>query len=153
MKVPCISLWQPWAWWIMKRWKPLETRKHARFHWLEGKTIGIHAAKKWDKYAMKLALPYLDMDQIMDTHAYFEHREHGLLGTAEVKRFYQKLDDQQGSVALCPTGHWLSGLLLGSVKSFDKPIEIPGRQGVWYEEIAIPWEKGGETSCQLTETR
>lgn len=34
--IKCISMWQPWAWWVMRGWKTIETRTHNRFKGLAG---------------------------------------------------------------------------------------------------------------------
>src|SRR5258708_32606761 len=50
-----ISLWQPWASLIACGAKPFETRHWAPPRELIGQTIAIHAAKKIDKDAAKMA--------------------------------------------------------------------------------------------------
>lgn len=50
MKV--ITLWQPWATWVVLGWKTIETRLHPRFASLAGQVIGIHAGLKFDDLAM-----------------------------------------------------------------------------------------------------
>jgi hypothetical protein len=50
-----ISLWQPWASLIACGAKPYETRSWAPPRGLIGQTIAIHAAKKIDKDAAKMA--------------------------------------------------------------------------------------------------
>ena len=50
--MPAISLYQPWAEWIMLGWKVIETRKHWRFACLVGKDVLIHAAMRYDVRAI-----------------------------------------------------------------------------------------------------
>lgn len=59
--LPVITLYQPWATWIMRGWKTIETRTHNRFACLEDKTILIHAGLKTDAEAFNN--PYLTKEQ------------------------------------------------------------------------------------------
>lgn len=49
---PVITLYQPWATWIMRELKTIESRTHARFNSLLYKTILIHAGQTTDKTAI-----------------------------------------------------------------------------------------------------
>lgn len=63
MIYPSITLTQPWATWIIRGWKTIETRTHNRFACLDKKTILIHAGMTTDKSAANN--PYLTKDQLM----------------------------------------------------------------------------------------
>src|ERR1700686_5562808 len=84
-QIICISLWRPWAEWVMLGWKTLETRRHARFKTLVGKRVGIHASQKWDKDAIGIASKYLTDDQIAASN-WMRHALDGgkILGTVFV---------------------------------------------------------------------
>ena len=61
---PVITLYQPWATWIMRGWKTIETRTHSRFACLRGQTILIHAGKTTDKSELVTENIYLTSQQI-----------------------------------------------------------------------------------------
>src|SRR5690242_4550408 len=63
--LPVITLYQPWATWIMREWKTIETRTHARFACLLHKTILIHAGQKTDDSHLTVQNPYLTREQII----------------------------------------------------------------------------------------
>lgn len=60
---PVITLYQPWATWIMRRWKTIETRTHNRFVKLLGKSVLIHAGQQTD--ATAAWNPYLTEEEIL----------------------------------------------------------------------------------------
>lgn len=60
---PVITLYQPWATWIVRGWKTIETRTHNKFACLIGKTILIHAGQKTDASAINN--PYLTKEQLL----------------------------------------------------------------------------------------
>src|SRR5689334_13020773 len=62
MIYPVITLYQPWATWIMRGWKTIETRTHNKFSRLEGKRILIHAGLTTDADAINN--PYLTKQQL-----------------------------------------------------------------------------------------
>ncbi len=51
MIYPVITLYQPWATWVVRGLKPTETRLHNRFQSLIGKRILIHAGMTMDAVA------------------------------------------------------------------------------------------------------
>src|ERR1035437_8721493 len=61
---PAITLYQPWATWIIRTWKDIETRTHNKFASLEGHYILIHAGKTTDESAINN--PYLTKEQILE---------------------------------------------------------------------------------------
>jgi hypothetical protein len=134
---PIISLWMPWANWVMLGWKTVETRRHNRFRNLEGKRIGIHATAKWDDTAIEAARPYLSEEQISDTLGFLRIGG-AILGTVQVEwASHQPLAAQFCKSALieCVTERY--GLYL----RFPRIIEaIParGKQGIWY------WRRGDD---------
>lgn len=129
-KIPIISMWQPWVWWVMLRWKTIETRTHKRFASLEGKTIGIHAALKWDDRAIEVAKEFLSSDQIKQT---LEMLKIGgvMVGTVFVQRHRELWNsDSQDSLIDCKyTKRW--GLVFRHVKVIED-VPMKGKQGIWY---------------------
>ena len=116
-------------------WKTIETRTHDRFRSLEGQTIAIHAAKRFDDDAAALAWPYLTNEQRV---------EHGrrllnlpkrfpagyILGTAHVEKVRVCIpDDAERALIQCRTLRY--GLFLGNVKPLVTPIPCKGRQGIF----------------------
>jgi len=128
--VPIISLWMPWANWVMLGWKAVETRRHARFASLAQKYIGIHAARKWDDTALDAARPYLTEEQIDATNDF--PCEGGIIIGTVWARYHRPLNAADSRAALIDCG---------SVKRFGLTLEDPqiieaipakGRQGIWY---------------------
>ncbi len=136
-KLPCISLWEPWASWVMLGWKTIETRTHDRFRTLEGRTIGIHASKRWDWRAVEAARKWLTLDQQDITHDVRKWAQtHGrILCTAKVNDFRPSLSffDEPAAMIECSSTD-RSGLILVDVKPLpilNAPI-IKGGQGIFY---------------------
>lgn len=135
-EIICISLWRPWAEWVIFGWKTLETRRHARFKNLPGKRIGIHASRKWDNDAIGIASKYLTDDQIAASN-WLRHSPHGgkILGTVFVDEHRPcKVEDAQAALIECETPRF--GLVLSDPAKFDAPIATVGRQGMW--RVALP---------------
>jgi hypothetical protein len=131
IEIPVISLWMPWAKWVMLAWKPIETRTHQRFACLRGKWIGIHATDKWDETAIDSARPYLQEWQIKMTESFRDI--HGcLLGTIYCIN-YRPLTPADEHLALieCKSVQRY-GLILSNPFSMEKPIPAKGKQGIWY---------------------
>ena len=140
---PVITLYQPWATWIMRRWKKIETRTHARFACLKGKRILIHAGQKTDGSELTVKNPYLRLNQII--HNPDEVINGYLLGTALVYDF-GKLNGRHSNDALIDcqnTDRW--GLYLSDVLKFKHPILAKGEMGIWYFDL-----KGGQKSKKPT---
>lgn len=123
-----ISLWQPWASWVDLGWKPIETREHNYFKSLVGQRILIHAAKKWDERAFRMAWNYLSPKQIHATQAF--KGLHGLLCTAFVKE-HRYLHIKDSALALCACDNNLYGLILEDIQRLKKPIAWKGSQGIF----------------------
>lgn len=132
MKLPIISLWQPWGQWVSLGWKPIETRTHARFKHLLGKRIGIHLALKWDKSAIETALPFLSEQQIRSTEGFLRIGG-AVVCTAHVSEF-RPLTRVDAKLALieCETPRF--GLVLRDIERIES-APMKGRQGVWYADL------------------
>lgn len=128
---PVITLYQPWATWIMRGWKLIETRTHDRFASLNGKTVLIHAGKKTDESAVNNQ--YLTKEQIL-------YKPDGIingviLGHCTVEHF-QKLNGSHSKRALIDcenVDRW--GLFLNEIMTFKAPIAVNGEMGIWYYDI------------------
>jgi hypothetical protein len=124
-----ITLWQPWATWIMRGWKLIETRTHNKFGCLIGKTIGIHAGLRVDDSLAVIANPYLTREQICESPD--EVVQGYLLGTAFVRGF-RLLNERDSRAALIDCGsvqRW--GLFLDNMQRLPQPIKMSGKQGIW----------------------
>lgn len=145
-----ITLWQPWAQWIMWDWKKIETRTHNKFNNLKGETIAIHAALAYDFQAIDLAYNYLTLKQ-MDIHERMERENRYpkgvIIGTAHVlgAGLLADCNSQQALIDCGSTKRY--GLFLTDVKEFVSPIRISGQQGIWSSNVPAdqairkPWER------------
>ena len=128
--IPIISLWMPWANWVMLGWKIIETRRHRRFAGLAGKRIGIHATAKWDYGAIDAARPYLTEQRIFDSYSFFKIGG-AILGTVQAAE-HRRLDGKDSRHALidCETVE-RHGLILLEPRIIEA-IPARGKQGIWY---------------------
>ncbi len=131
--LPVITLWQPWATWIMRGWKTIETRTHSRFTSLYGKTILIHAGMTTDDSSFAVKNPYLTHEQIIYNP---EEVINGfILGSVFVGDVHA-LDDSASSAALIDCGSVdRFGLFLEDVNKFEIPIREKGGMGIWYYDM------------------
>lgn len=127
MILPVITLYQPWATWIIRGWKTIETRTHNRFACLDHKTILIHAGQTTDPSAFNN--PYLTKEQL--TYEPDEIVNGFILGGAYVQ-YLGCLDPDDGVNALIECETLRYGLLLDQIKKFDQPIPAKGGMGIWY---------------------
>jgi len=128
--LPVITLYQPWATWIMRGWKTIETRTHSRFSCLKGQRILIHAGLKTDPHA--LHVPYLTLEQLLLNP---DEMVNGyILGSAFVKDF-RLLNESDSEAALieCKTQRW--GLFLEDIKIWKYPIPEKGSMGIWHYDV------------------
>jgi hypothetical protein len=128
--LPVITLYQPWATWIMRGWKTIETRTHNRFACLKNKEILIHAGQTTD--AKAIHNPYLTQEQLLYNPDEVINRF--ILGSAFVKDF-RLLTSQDASEALieCETKRW--GLFLEKITIWDYAIPEKGEMGIWYYDV------------------
>lgn len=130
--IPVLTLYQPWASFIILGWKTIETRTHDKFRSLEGKTIGIHSGQTYDR--AKSCFDFLEPHQ-------HEIAKGGnfprgvLLGTAQVHKF-DLLDGSDSWEALidCDVIRRY-GLYLANVNAFEVPIPVSGSMGIWYFDM------------------
>ena len=127
--LPVITLYQPWATWIMRGWKTIETRTHSRFSCLKGQRILIHSSKTM----ATLSNPYLTLEQLASKP------EMGLvtgciLGSAYVKDF-RLLNGSDSEDALIDCKGRLWGLFLEDIERWKYPIPEKGSQGIWHYDV------------------
>lgn len=126
-----ISMWQPWAQWVALGWKTIETRKHSRFAGLVGERTGIHAAKKWDRWAFSAAHSYMSHDQkliFMNT----PYCDGGIICTVYVEGFMPRLSVLDSEQAMIDCTSAMTGLVFADVERLAELVEIPGRQGIFH---------------------
>jgi hypothetical protein len=128
--MPIISLWMPWANWVVLGWKPIETRLHKKFYGLVGKEIGIHASQKWDTTALEAAKPYL-WESHWEKSQSFLKIGGAIIGTVcvvEARELTAK--DSKGALIDCGSVK-RHGLYLAYPKVIEA-IPAKGKQGIWY---------------------
>lgn len=130
--LPVITLYQPWATWIMRGWKSIETRTHDRFACLKGKTILIHAGQRTDDSEAVIHNPYLSKEEILRDPD--EVVNGYILGTARVynARWLWPTDSIWALIE-CETKRF--GLELDAIKKFETPIPEKGEMGIWYYDL------------------
>lgn len=123
MNIPAITLYRPWAQWILWGHKTIETRRHKRFASLCGQTIGIIAGQKWDDNG------YISCPA---GHDYTDpvYLETGLLCIVDVieARRCTPADSAAANIE-CDTERW--GLVLANVRE-RKRRDVLGSQGIKY---------------------
>jgi hypothetical protein len=123
-----ITLYQPWATWVMRGWKIIETRTHNRFSTLNGKTILIHAGQRTDWAAFDN--PYLTPEQLCYKP---EEVINGFILGEVSADYIGKLGAWHSNEALIDCLNVdRFGLYLGSPCTFVEPIEAKGERGIWY---------------------
>lgn len=129
--IPTITLWQPWASWIAWGWKTIETRRHGRFRGLEWRRIAIHAGRRWDANALRLAKPWLSREQYALALNRAAYPTGAILCTARVQAVRWLREGPDSRAALC-VADGLFGLVLADIQKLDPAVPAKGHQGVWY---------------------
>jgi len=129
--LPAITLYQPWATWIVRGWKTIETRTHSRFSGLLGKTILIHAGMLTDHAAA--TNKYLTHEQIMESPN--EVVNGFIIGKAFVHKFgpLNSLHSREALIDCANVERW--GLFLSKIEKFPEPIPCKGEMGIWYFDM------------------
>lgn len=146
---PVITLYQPWATWVMRGWKTIETRTHDRFKSLRGKKILIHAGQTTDSSPLVTHNPYLTREQIL-----FDPDEvinGAIIGECGVCNF-GKLASTHSQRALIDcenTVRW--GVFLTDIKKFEQPIAVKGERGIWYFDMET-MQKVKHNACKSNPT-
>lgn len=128
---PVITLYQPWATWIMRGWKTIETRTHDRFACLTHRTVLIHAGQKTEESA--IYNPYLTREQLLFNPD--EVINGAILGSVYVDTTgWLCGDSYENKSALIETTDRY-GLFLKDVNRFEIPIPEKGEMGIWYYDL------------------
>ena len=132
---PVITLYQPWATWIMREWKTIETRTHNRFACLNKRTILIHAGLTTDKSDLVVKNPYLAPEQIIQAPE--EVINGHILGKAYVYNYSElNILNSWKSLIDCGLAAPLRyGLFLENIEILDIPIKESGEMGIWYYDL------------------
>lgn len=128
--LPVITLYQPWASWIIQGWKTIETREHDKFKGLKGKRILIHAGIHTDTSLAAKENPYL----LKNPWSWSIEMPNGfILGSAFVRDF-RLLTPKDAECALieCETTRY--GLFLEDVEVWT-PVPEKGSMGIWYYDV------------------
>jgi hypothetical protein len=135
--IPAITLYQPWASWVLLGWKTIETRLHARMKSLKGRRIAIHAGKTWDSHAVKHASNYLPPGRADHTRSSESVWPRGaVIGTVFVLDFRTLFADNSRQ-ALIDCGETLRyGMFLSGARELKRPIATRGFQGIF--TVSIP---------------
>lgn len=129
--LPVITLYQPWATWIMRGWKAIETRTHNRFASLNQKTILIHAGMTTDAEAINN--PYLTKEQLSFNPD--EMIDGFILGSVYVDACGLLCgDNYENKAALIETTNRY-GLFLEKIDRWKIPIPEKGEMGIWYYDM------------------
>jgi hypothetical protein len=133
--VPIISLWMPWANWVMLGWKIVETRRHRRLATLAGRRIGIHATQHWDETAIDAARPYLTDEQLWRSSTFLRIGG-AIIGTVQALD-HRKLSGMDSRHALidCETVERY-GLVLTEPRVIEA-IPAKGKQGICYHNLEV----------------
>ncbi len=137
--VRALSLWRPWADWVMLGWKPIETRLHQRFRCLGERPtlLAIHAAAKWDKPAIEAARQWLTEDQIRWTETLIrEHPVEGhVIGTVEVRSFGPLSDKHEAQALIECRSVQRYGLFLVNPTPLVPPMKVRGMPELFRVQI------------------
>ena len=132
-----ISLWEPWATFIMMKKKTIETRTHNRFKGLVGERIAICAALKFDKSGIwKDYLPSDWRFSISNLLSLTTVTKGTIMCTATVSaaRWAPNVDfverNEWNKKALCEVGGKYC-LFLNDIKPVMGRIPVQGRQGIF----------------------
>ena len=131
---PVLSLYQPWAAYIMMGYKLIETRLHDRFKGIVGKQILIHAARNVDNSVEAQHNQYLTPEEIKVAHTIMF--KGAIIGSAIVDkaRWLEERDSQLAMIDCKNTKRF--GLHLTHITMFDEPLFERGSMGIWYYDMA-----------------
>lgn len=129
---PVITLYQPWATWIMRKWKTIETRTHDRFKALNNKTILIHAGMSTDKNSVHN--PFLTNVQLIENpNEIINGYILGQVFVYDFKKLSATDDYEHKALIECKTERF--GLFLCDIVKFNTPIACKGGMGIWYFDL------------------
>lgn len=125
--IKAITLYRPWAGWVVRRLKTIETRMHTRLRSLVGQTIAIHAGRVFDKNAYAEATRYRPLDELSET----EEHAGEIVGLAKAVA-WRELGPADSKAALIDCSSVKRfGLFLEHVHALAQPIPATGHQWIW----------------------
>lgn len=144
MKVRCISLHQPWALLVVNGSKVYETRSWSAHPDAFGKTLAIHAAKKWDKNLSAMAHREPFYSCLKTPSILVSENLHfgAILGTVTLVRcvraepLVHTLSERElafGRFEDDEEDRW--AWELSNPVMFDRPIPTKGQQGFWMVDL------------------
>lgn len=129
-----ITMYQPWASFVLYGWKTIETRRHSRFKSLVGKRIGIHAGLEFDDYWRDTAEKYLSPERLEIMRNMLDDIKASkgkILCTVLVNEaMWLSGNDSKEALIDCSTGGRF-GLFLGDMETIEPTILATGKQGIW----------------------
>ena len=136
MKIPAITVWQPWASLIVCGIKTVENRPWKPPLKIIGEWIAIHAGRAVDRHAMEF---HFDNERVRQSISETNPFPKGvLLGIAFLSAFYEPAKEQQIIWKLSDLEWWereYFGWVFRRPRILKNPISTKGRQGIWYAEI------------------
>lgn len=131
---PVITLYQPWATWVIREWKPIETRTHNRFACLKGHWVLIHAGAKTDDSELTRRNPYLTKEQII--YKPDEVVNGAILGMAYCHDWgLLNINHSKAALIDCGPPFTRYGNFLKEIVIFPEPIPEKGELGIWYYDL------------------
>ena len=140
-RIPCLSLWQPWASLVVQGHKRIENRTWPPPAWIIGKQLWIHAAKRFDAAGSKaLAEEAPDLAEVI-AECSCDCPGGALLGSVTVvgcASWHQRplglTQEQDLDATFDPwfCGPW--GWVLTDARVLEVPQALRGRQGIWWEQ-------------------
>lgn len=134
-----ISIRNPWAAWIVHRFKTVETRTHAQFSKHVGDFVAIHCSKampiSYLNESVRHAARYVAADkmdawiQFCQTHD-FRADLSCVLGTVQFQNHFWISRDDWNEEALC-SARETYGLQFTPIKTFERPIPAKGALYMW----------------------
>lgn len=131
-----LTIWQPWAWAIAARLKPVENRTWAPPSWMIGKYIAIHAGKKVERDRDAIDVWKLMLERtaperkrgIPTKLVLGELPTSAIVAVARLVRVVEVSDDPW---FVGPYGWWLEEVVQ------IEPIACSGAQGLWDVPIEV----------------
>ncbi len=129
-----ITMWQPWASFVLYGWKKIETRTHNRFATLSSTRIGIHAGLHFDqdwKMAVRKHLSYDRLEIMMNMMDNIKEAKGNILCTAYVSDVGLLNRTHSKSALIDCSRYNRYGLVLRDIIELTPPIPATGKQGIW----------------------
>lgn len=134
-----LTLYQPWAGWVVNGDKIIETRLHDRFRSLKGKRVLIHAGQHMDISDAAVLNPYIHLRRTAASPDFTKVCQilGAIIGSAFINDFGELSGLQHSVDALIDCENTKRyGLFLKDVVKFDDPLFERGSMGIWYYDLA-----------------